>query len=142
MEKYFVTHDIEVFGMQVKTFPDGIGDVFTNLMNMITNGRERDYYGISYMTDDGKVFYFAAAKETENGEAEKYHCEKYTIPKGEYLISAVIDWRQKLSCIYDVFHEMMQEKNIDRTSPCIEWYKSDDEMWCMIKMISPKIINP
>jgi predicted transcriptional regulator YdeE len=134
MENYLIKEDIKVFGIQVKTFPEGIGDVFGKLMNDITDGRERDYYGISYMQEDGKIYYFAAAAEKENGEAEKYNCERYTIEKGEYLISAVVNWRQQLNTINDVFHEMMQEKNIDKTKPCIEWYKDDVEMWCMIKM--------
>jgi len=133
MEKYFINADIKVFGTQVKTFPAGIGEAFSKLSHKITNGHERDYYGISYMLKDGKIYYFAAAAEKEKGEAEKYECERYAIEKGEYLVSSVIDWRQKLTCINDVFHEMMQEKNIDKTKPCIEWHKDDIEMWCMIK---------
>ncbi|HLK27476.1 MAG TPA: hypothetical protein VKT28_02760 [Puia sp.] len=139
MEKYYIEDAIEVFGIQVKTFPEGVGEMFGKLMNKITDGRERDYYGISYMQEDGKIYYFAGAAEKEKGEAEKYHCEKYTIEKGEYLISSITDWRQKLTCINDVFHEMMQEKNIDKTKPCIEWYKDDIEMWCMIKTINHHI---
>ena len=45
----------------------------------------------------------------------------------------VRDWRKKTGCIKDVFHEMMQDNRFDGSKPCIEWYKNDEEMLCMLK---------
>jgi hypothetical protein len=36
---------------------------------MHDNGFNRSYYGISYINDDGKIIYKAAAEEKYNGEA-------------------------------------------------------------------------
>jgi len=134
MEKYNLPGDIKVFGMQVKTFPEGIGEAFETLVNIISNGYDRSYYGISYMTKEGVIIYIAAAEEKYEGEAEKYHCERYIIERGEYLTVRIRDWRRKTDCIKDVFHEMMQDSRIEKTSTCLEWYKDDDEMLCMIKI--------
>jgi hypothetical protein len=30
----------------------------------------------------------------------------------------------------------MKEENLDKTKPCVEWYKNDDEMLCMLKVKS------
>jgi predicted transcriptional regulator YdeE len=139
MEKYTISKNIEVFGIQVKTFPEGITGIFNQLMNKIIDGHNRDYYGISYMKDDGKIYYFAAAAEKEKGEAEKYKLESCKIEKGNYLIEAITEWKQKLHTINSVFHELMKEKNIDKTKPCVEWYKSETEMWCMIKTRSNQL---
>ncbi|HVM86650.1 MAG TPA: hypothetical protein VMT76_00580 [Puia sp.] len=132
MEKYIVGSNIKVFGMEVSTFPEGIPQVFNSLMNKITDGPRRDYYGISYMTNDGKIFYFAATAEKENSEAGKYDLDSFTIEKGEYLVQSIADWKQKIDTINCVFHELMQDERIDKDKPCIEWYKSENEMWCMI----------
>jgi hypothetical protein len=47
----------------------GIKAVFDSLMSMHDNGFNRSYYGISYINDDGKIIYKAAAEEKYNGEA-------------------------------------------------------------------------
>ena len=134
MEKYNLQNDMKVFGVQVKTFPNGIGEAFDALVKMLPGGFDRSYYGISYMSNDGAMVYIAAAIEKEEGEAEKYNCERYTIEKGEYLAITVNDWRSKTDCIKDVFYEIIKDSRIDKTSPAIEWYKDEKQMICMVKM--------
>jgi predicted transcriptional regulator YdeE len=135
METHIQKNDLTVFGFQVKSFPEGIGEAFDSLIAMVPEGLERSYYGISYMTPEGEVVYIAAVEEKNDGEAEKNRCERYTIEKGEYFSVSVKDWRKKTDSIKDVFHEMMHQKNIDQTKPCIEWYKNEDEMCCMVKVL-------
>jgi len=132
MQTYHVAEDIAVFGNPVTTFPDGINEAFTALVNKVPDGLNRSYYGISFIAS-GHIVYIAAAEEKERGEAEKYHCEHYTIEKGDYLTVPVKDWRTKTDTIRDVFHELMEDPQADKNKPCVEWYKNDDEMLCMIK---------
>jgi len=132
MEKYTLKDDQKVFGIQVKTFPSGIGEAFETLVKTISEGYDRAYYGIGQIVNQ-EIIYIAAAEEKYEGEAEKYNCESYIIEKGEYLIEPIKDWRMKTDCIKDIFHKMMQNSLFDNTKPCIEWYKDDDEMLCMLK---------
>jgi predicted transcriptional regulator YdeE len=136
METYTFQNDLKVFGKQVKTFPNGIKEAFDELIEKIPGGLERSHYGLSYMTTDGKIVYFAATREEYEGEAEKYNYERYTIEKGEYLAVTIKDWMNNLHCIKDVFHEMMQDKRADVTKKVVEWYKDDKEMMCLVKMIN------
>jgi predicted transcriptional regulator YdeE len=138
MEKINLNQEIKVFGIQVKTFPAGIGEAFEGLIKMIPGGFNRSYYGISYMDPNGAIIYYATAAETTEGEAEKYHCERCIIESGEYLSVTVNQWRDKTGCIKDVFHEIMKEGDVDNTKPAVEWYKNDDEMLCMIRTITNK----
>jgi predicted transcriptional regulator YdeE len=138
MEKYTLQNDLKVFGVQVKTFPLGIGDAFDALVKMLPGGFVRSFYGISYMTKDGAMIYIAAAKEEQDGEAEKYNCERYIVEKGEYLAITVNDWRNKTDCIKDVFQEILMDSRVDKTKPAIEWYNDDKEMMCMVRTISTK----
>jgi predicted transcriptional regulator YdeE len=136
MEKINLDQDIKVFGVQVKTFPLGIGDAFEALIKMIPGGFNRSYYGISYMDPKGAIIYHATVAETTEGEAEKYNCDRYIIESGEYLSVTVNQWLDKTDCIKDVFHAIMKDGSVDNTKPAVEWYKNDDVMLCMIKTIS------
>ncbi len=135
MEIYNQTKNIKVFGLQVKTFPLGIGEAFEALAKSITDGYNRSYYGISYFNEAGQIVYKAAAQETYEGEAKKYDYDQYLIEKGEYLMEPVKDWRKKTDCIKDIFHTMMEDSRAGDTSTCIEWYIDDDDMLCLIKTV-------
>jgi predicted transcriptional regulator YdeE len=132
MKIYHQQQDQQLFGRLVKSFPNGVGDAFHALIETIKDDK-RSYYGISKIDDKGGILYWAAAEEKAAGEAEKYKCERFTIPAGDYLSETVLNWRENTDCIKDVFHEMMQDARADTTKPCIEWYYKDDEMYCMIK---------
>jgi len=138
METYNLKNDLKVFGKEVKTFPLGVKEAFSALMDIIPNGFKRSYYGLSYTDNKGKIVYIATADEKEEGEAEKYNCNRYTIDKGEYVAIAVHDWRKKTDCIKDVFYEIMRDSRVDKTKPAVEWYKNDDEMMCMVQTASSK----
>lgn len=134
MEIYNLNSDLRVFGKEVNTFPYGISEAFNALMNMIPDGAQRAYYGISFMDETGKIIYKATVEEKYEGEAEKYNCETYNIEKGEYLAVAIEDWRKNLECIKDVFHDMMEDERADKSKEVIEWYKTGTEMLCLVKV--------
>ena len=136
METFTFEDDIKVFGIEVSTFPAGIGDAFNELINATGDAAgKRNYYGISYMNNDGKIIYKAVAEEKYNGEAGKYNYAISTIEKGKYYYKKVNDWRSKTNCINQVFHEIMQDDKVNKQTPAIEMYKNDDEMLCMIKAL-------
>lgn len=132
MKIYQQQQDMATFGRLVKSFPQGVGEAFGELMKTIHEGNKRAYYGISKTDAEGHVLYWAVAEEKAADEAEKYHCEKFIIPKGIYLSAIVHNWKEKVHCIKDVFHEMMQDDRTDSDKPCIEWYYSEDEMMCFL----------
>jgi len=134
METYDLKKDLKVFGKEVKTFPQAVKEAFSSLLNMIPDGFKRSYYGLSYMDDKGKMVYIATAEEKDEGEAEKYNCERYTVEKGEYLAVTLDDWLKKVDCIKDIFHEMMEDDRADITRPVVEWYKTETEMLSLVKM--------
>ena len=135
MEKFKIPEDITTFGARVKTFPTGVGEMFDKLSKELEKGVNRPWYGISWMDNKGNVVYYANSAELFPGEAEKYKYETLVIEKGEYYSEPVKNWRSNIECIKDVFHDMMKSEKTDNRKPCIEWYKSDDEMLCLIKAV-------
>ena len=63
MENFNLHNDVKVFGIRVKTFPDGIGEVFESLIKMFPKDDKRSYYGISEFKN-GSMHYYATAEET------------------------------------------------------------------------------
>lgn len=135
MEKYNLKEDVKVYCTTAKSFPDGIQGAFITLEKMLSK-EGRSFYGVSYKNTDGLLIYKAAVSESFEGEAEKYGFESFTISKGEYLIETIIDWRKKIETIGRVFQTLLADPRLDRTSPCVEWYKSDKEVMCMVKINS------
>lgn len=133
MEMFRVDKEINVFGFEVKTFPKGIGEAFDALVSKIPGGFSRDYYGIGFQ-DGMRIIYLATALELEYGEAEKYQCNRYTIEKGDYAVQVVWDWRKKTDSIKGVFDNMFSSANGTLEGPCIEWYKDNNEMLCMVRL--------
>lgn len=136
MEKYNLSDVVKVFGIQVETFPNGIGEAFDKLVKTLPQGDERPYYGISHCTN-GNILYLAAALETFDGEGKKYGYGNYMIERGEYLAAPLMDWTSKTHCIKDVFEDIIKDERVDNTKPAIEVYKNMKEMVCMVK-IDPK----
>jgi predicted transcriptional regulator YdeE len=135
MEKLTFEKDVKVFGIEVKTFPAGIGEAFDELIKKTGDGAgERNYYGISSMSNEGKMMYKAVAEEKFEGEAKKLNYDEGVIEKGKYLYEALYHWQNKTCLIKDIFHSIMNDDHVDKTKPCIEWYKNDDEMLCMVKV--------
>jgi len=136
METYIFENDLKVFGTEVKDFPNGIDNAFNELIKKTGDGAgKRNYYGLSSVNSDGKIIYTALAEEKNNNEASKYNYKTYTIEKGEYCYTELKNWRSNTNCIKDIFCEMLKDKHINNMKPCIEWYKNDEEMWCMMRSL-------
>ena len=130
---YQIEKPFTVFGRKVTTFPDGIGEAFTTLSNDVSNGPTRDYYGISYC-ENNEIQYFVTTGEIYSGEAQRLNGEVFKIEAGNYLAVTLKEWQTKTDSIKTIFHDMMQDDRIDLGKPCIEWYKTDDEMIFLIKL--------
>jgi len=134
IERTTFPYNLKVFGTHVKTFPNGIGAAFDALMHKMPKNQTRSYFGISELASNGDILYYAAAEETFDGEARHYGYDIYVVKQGEYLTVTVTDWKKKTACIKDVFEAMLDDDRIDKENPCIEWYKNEEEMVCMVKL--------
>jgi len=138
MEKYKLERDVKIMCLPVPAFPNGIQEAFNELWQKLPRINNRNFYGISYMNEASEIIYKSAAEEMKDGEAEKYGYEPFTIIKGEYLTETINNWRNQLPSIGETFMEMVKDPRMDRAFPCVEWYKTDEEMWCMIRMADHK----
>jgi hypothetical protein len=134
MEIYDLKEDLNVMGLQLKKFPDGIGELFDELITRIPGGFSRSYYGISRMNRDNEITYYATAEKLGPEEPGILKLNEYAIEKGRYLTVRLHDWRKNLQNIKATFTEILKDERADHQKPCVEWYKNEQEMLCMVKM--------
>ena len=131
--KFILRNDVEVFSVAATSFPAGVQQAWDKLHNMLPETKGRIFYGISYMNQNKEIIYKAAVAEAFTGEAERYGCEKTIIQKGEYISIPIHDWHKNIHDIGPAFQKLIADPRIDKNSFCVEWYKDDNEMLCMIK---------
>ena len=134
METYQLKQDIHVFYVTVKAFPMGIVEAFQTLEGLHPSICERSFYGIFHQEENGNIIYKAAVKEQYQGEGARYNCNTFTISKGIYLTEHIRDFMEHLDVIPNAFSKLSAEPLIDASFPCIEWYKSDTDVLCMVKL--------
>jgi len=133
MKEYFLEHDVKVFCVTAKSFPEGVQQAFITLEKMLSK-EGRTFYGISHGTASGEIIYKAAVTEKYEGEGNEYDFENYTIPKGKYVTETINDYMNNMPRFGEVFREMLAHPQLDTNGACIEWYKSDKEVMCMVKI--------
>ena len=135
MEKLSLKTDIKVFYVTAKSFPEGISEATNKLHSLFTFSQERRIFGLSRPENYAGIVYRAAAEEMYEGEAAKLNCETLIIPKGEYKVIIVSDFRKDNMSIYNAFQQLLKEPNLDPQGYCVEWYSTDkEEVKCMIRL--------
>ena len=132
MEKFEFKEDVEIICNTVTTFPNHIKEAFDTLQESLPNCENRNWYGISRPNEKGVIIYKAAATELEDGEAEQFGYDSFTIKKGTYISETITDWMKQPQVIGETFMKLLEDPRIDKDGYCLEWYKNDDEVICMV----------
>ena len=132
MQIYHLKHDIKVLCVEARSFPGGIKDAF-NKINRLPQMQLRHIFGISKPLN-GMIRYRAAASANKVNEAGKSGYSSFTINAGNYVGEKLTNWQQNEMMIMSIFNRLVADKRIDGSAYCIEWYKSENELWCMVLM--------
>jgi hypothetical protein len=134
IEKYELDNDISVMCVQADSFPQGIQTAFEKLGSAISDTNNRTFFGISHADKNGNIIYKAAAWEKYEGEGESHCLETFRIKKGVYMGELISDFRENISLIGNTFHKLLKDPRLDRDSYCLEWYKDDRDVLCLVKL--------
>jgi hypothetical protein len=133
MEIDTVKEDIHLICVRAVSFPDGITEALQKLEQADASIGNRTLYGISHGSENG-IIYWAAVKEAYKGEAAALGLEKYMIRKGVYATQTVKNIRGNEAQVGMVFNKLLAHPKLDQTGECIERYKSNDEVVCMVRL--------
>jgi len=127
--------DINVFCVTASSFPDGILEAHQKLHSLVPFSLERKYFGLS-RPENGIIVYKAAAQELQPGEGEKLNCETLVLKEGNYIDRTIHDYMKNIPEIGKTFQELLQTPGLDPQGYCVEWYISDKDVRCMIRLNS------
>lgn len=132
MELYYLEEDFKVFGFRAYLYPEGVGLAYRRLIKQLPAIEGRDFFGIIHPSPHN---YMACVKEIYAGEGIRYGCDFYTIRQGLYLTEIIRDWQNDPSIVNFTFDMLLTKagRNAD-DGLWIEWYKSEREIMCMIKL--------
>lgn len=134
MEIYELTKDIKTIYIEAASFPGGIKNAFSRLYNSVPDIKTRHIFGISKPGKNGIIVYKAAASENFEGEGTQLGFPTFTMMKGVYLGETLTNWQQNEMMIASIFNRLVADKRLDGSAHCIEWYKSETELLCMVLM--------
>lgn len=134
MEEYQLPESISAMYITASSFPEGVLAAHQKLHRLVPRTDERKYFGISFPNQNGTIIYKAAAEEIGDGEAEKLSLEAYLIKKGTYISIDIHDFMNNVDAIGKAFQELIADPRIDPNSACVEWYVTDNDVKCMVRL--------
>lgn len=127
------TEDTLVIIEEASDFGKGIGEAFVRLAEKLnTQGQKRECYGIVTKKQEGMTYY-AAFTELYSSEAEQKSLPTFLIPKGNYQSIRIDHWNEKILQIGPTFDQILKSGKVDTLSPCVEYYRTEQELICMVK---------
>jgi hypothetical protein len=130
METIILENDIEVICVKAFSFPDGIQDAHDRLRTLFPPTVNRRYFGISY-PQQGGIVYRAA---TDHGASLPPGTELFSIRKGTYACMTLYNYYKDLPNVTNTFQQLLSHPNLDPKGYCLEWYLSDKDVRCMVKL--------
>ncbi len=133
METIKIENDIKVFCVTADSFPEGIKEAYKKLNDKIPLSSVKRIFGLS-RPENGNIIYKAAAEVNDTSEAEKIISDTLVIKKGNYISLTIHDYMKDLPAIGKVFKELLSNTGIDPEGYCVEWYVSEKEVKCMVRI--------
>ena len=133
METTTVDKDIKAFYITATSFPDGIKQAHEKLHSLIPFSKDRKYFGIS-RPENGIIIYRAAAEESNDREAERLNLDTLILKKGNYISLTINNFMKDLPAIGEAFKQLLSNPGIDPQGYCVEWYLSDKDVKCMVRL--------
>lgn len=138
METVRIPHDLSLFCVQAASFPEGIKAAFEKMEGAVENAAERTYFGISHLGPGGRIVYKAAVPERYPGEGQESGYETFLLKQGVYLAETIADWRKDEASIGRTFSTMLADSRLDPRGCCVEWYRNDREVVCLVRLDVPE----
>ena len=135
IETFKIEPPIIVITEKAEDFGKGIGEAFVRLAEKLEHkGEKRDCYGIVLKEEVG-MNYFAAFTELYPGETAEKSLPSFTIASGDYQSIRLDEWNKNILHIGPTFYQILKSGKVDTSAPCIEFYKTEQELICMVKAL-------
>lgn len=138
MEIYKIEKDIEVVYLPSPDFPNNVPATYKKLYSLLPEHPNRRYFGISHPDKTGVIQYKACAEILDSESISNEELQKFTIAKGDFASSYIVNHFQDGNSIGDAFKKLLKHPKLDPQGYCLEVYKNytDLDVHCMVRIIS------
>jgi hypothetical protein len=133
MESIRLDKNLQLICVRAASFPTGIKEAFEKLRQRDPSIGTRTFYGISHGSENG-IVYWAAVEEAFEGEGAALGLEPYTLKKGVYATETLENINSNEDQIGQAFGRLLKNPKLDRYGECIERYKNEAEVLCMVRL--------
>lgn len=133
IESYVIASPILLWIFPAENFGEGIAQSFVQLANNLGHqGEKRDCYGIVTKEEEAMVYYAGMSPLPADNDRPNT-LKTYEILAGSYAMIRISDWNQNLLHIGPTFDQILKSGLVNPSSPCIEYYISENELYCMVQ---------
>lgn len=133
MESFTFQNDVKTYCVTASSFPEGIQAAHEALQMLLPKNERRNFYGVSWKTEDGSTIYKAAADIMETDGRELLSLETFTIQNGPYNSFFIANYAENLDGIKKAFDLLLEQHEVDPKGYCLEWY-IDRDVKCMVPL--------
>ena len=102
-------------------------EAFKALEARLPSLRGRKFYGV-VLGDEYRAC--VAIDSTDDPRALPH--PTWILPGGKYVRRRILDWEEHLDLIGPTFQALLRRPDVDRSRPCIEFYRSQKELLVMV----------
>jgi hypothetical protein len=140
MDTVVELRDILVMRVRADMKSKGPPAAFSHLESKLPSLKGRKFYGTFRMLADGEEEYYACVEMVDGDKPELMQLESGSIPGGKYAKRRIMGWERvvregKLPAAFQEFVESLEPHvDHDRTRPCLEFYRSHEELLIFVPM--------
>ncbi|MEO5995896.1 MAG: hypothetical protein ABIN89_04195 [Chitinophagaceae bacterium] len=127
-----IAEDITTLSVTADKFPEGVKDAYEKLASHVPDFQSRHMYGVAEQLNGG-LLYKACVHQNSVDEPGKYKVDSYTIPKGTYLFSILINWQEHMDLFSKYFEQLLAHPDAKKNSIGVESYLSSVEVILMVQ---------
>jgi hypothetical protein len=140
--QYIIEKDITAYIIEASSFPEGVDLAHNTLHSLFLDKKNWQFYGISYMRENGTICYMAGASSRIENVENTHHLATFTIKKGNYNSVLLPNFMEDESRIFPTFQHLLKDPQLDPQGYCLEIFENKgQDMRCLVKLSEYRIIN-
>lgn len=134
MKRYIFKEDLNLMYVAAQSFPDDILNAHQILYSLVKDRKNREYFGISFPDEFGKIQYKAAVTENFKEEGFSLGLKTYRLKKGTYNYITIPDYKNDILTIQNAFKILLLSPYLDLNGACVEWHYNKNNVRGMVSI--------
>ncbi len=119
--------EVKVMYVKSESGAKGARQAFDKLESNLPSLKGRKFYGLILGTPPNDE-YWACVELTAEDKPKEWDFQIGVVPAGKYIQERIDNWNNDTSLIGKTFQKLAEENDLDKSRPCVEFYRSTRDM--------------